>query len=119
MSIEIGNLAAKRRQKDALSYMSVTIASEISMVCAIILFFFVHLSIPVNYATGGTLFAILLGTILCWRSIIAAETIMIASVLGSELVVLSYFPGMLLPFIVMDVVAFGWLATLWNITEKS
>ena len=119
MNIGIDNLAAKRKQTDALNYMSMTIASEISMVCVVILFFFVHLSIPVNYATGGTLFAILLGTILCWKSIVAAETIMIASVLGSELIVLKYFPGILIPLIVIDVIALWWLSTLWNVTDKN
>ena len=112
-------IAAANRRRETLSYMSITIASEISMVCAIILLFFVYLDIPVNYATGGVLFSLLIGTALCWQSVVAAEAILVVSVLGTELIVLKYFPKMLIPFIVIDVILIAWLSTQWNVTDKN
>lgn len=116
MGLEEKAEAAER--KEALSYMSVTIASEIALICAVVLLFFVYLSLPLPYATGGALLSILFGSAIAWRNLAGAEAVFVLSVLAVEIVVLGYFPGMLLPFVAMDIAIIAWLASMWNVGQR-
>jgi hypothetical protein len=105
-------------QKEVLDYLSLTIAAEISLACATLLAFFVHLRLPLNYATGASLLALLLGSALIWSNIVMAEAFLLVCVLAIELILYSYFPILIWAFAVLDLVLIGWLASLWNLAEK-
>jgi hypothetical protein len=112
-----GSKMPEKKEDYALQYMYITVASQILLACAIVLLFFVYLPADLAVATGGVLFALLFGSLLCWKSIVAAEAILMLSLLFIEFVVHGYFPGTLLPFVFLDVLVLAWLAGSWNVAQ--
>ncbi|MCX6769491.1 MAG: hypothetical protein NT051_02305 [Candidatus Micrarchaeota archaeon] len=108
-------ITQRRSHNETINYLSVMIASEITLVCAALLFFFVYLNVPLSLATGGALVAILVGSVFCWRSIVTAEAIFMFAVLGNQIIILDYFPSLVWPFVVMDLLIMAWLSTLWSV----
>ena len=109
----------KTKHKETLNYLSIVIAAEIALVTAVVLFFFVYSTeMSIVASTSGALVALLFGSVLCFTSIVAAEAIFIASILGAELVILNFFPGMMIPFIVADLAIIVWLASHWNVSDE-
>lgn len=111
------NATPKRKQQETLNYMSVVIASEIALVCAAVLVFIVYFKLPISYATGAILVSIVAGSVFAWRNIVAAEAILVFSVLAAQLVVLTYFMALLWPFVVIDLLLIAWLSSMWNVSE--
>ena len=106
------------KQKETLDYLSVVIASEIALVCATVLVFIVYFNLPISYATGAILVSIVIGSVFAWRNVVAAEAILMLSVLAAELVLLTYFMALLWPFIVIDLLLMAWLSSLWNVGDE-
>ena len=87
----------------------VMVAAEIFMVCATVLLLFVYFSLPVQTATAAAIPILFFGSLFCWRSLTAAQTIFLASMLVMQLVMLSrageLFGSLFLIFSALDIVA--------------
>ena len=110
-------ITQRRTHNETINYLSVMIASEITLVCAALLFFFVYLNIPLSQATIGALVTILVGSVFCWRSIVTAEAIFMFAVLGNQIIILGYFSNLVWPFVVLDLFIMAWLSTMWSVNE--
>lgn len=110
-------LAPKKKHIETLNYMSVIIAAEISLVCATVLVFLVYFSLPIQVSTMVALMVIVSGSVICWKSIVAAEAVFMLSVLVAELIILSYFGILFWGFVIVDLFLMAWLSSLWNVNE--
>jgi hypothetical protein len=109
----------RKGHDDNLTYMSMVVASEIMLVCATVLVLFVYLNLPIPVATGLSLAVILAGSALCWKSLSSAEAVFIASVVAVEVVLMGYFPGLIVVFVLADILIIIWMSTLWNVRETA
>lgn len=80
------------------------IAAQIFLICATLLLFFVHIKIPMLSASAASLVVLAVGSILCWKSLLASKLILLLSLLGIEVVALSFEPELLLPSAAANVI---------------
>ena len=85
--------------------------AEILLVCATILWFMVFYHLPIVETTMALLFVLFLGSLICWRSQLAAEAILYVSLFSSEYVLVMYSSVFIIPSIILDLLAV--LAMTW------
>ena len=98
----------------AIDHVLVTVASQVFLVCATILSFFVYLQLPLSTAAAASLAVLFLGSLLCWKDYGTAQNLLVVSLLVSEFVILSYIPWLLIPFFLLDVLVILFLFKVWS-----
>jgi len=88
--------------KEILTRMAIASIAEVFLVCAAVLLFFVQFRLPLSVSTSATLVFVFAGSILCWKSVLFAEMMLFASLLGTQYVLLGHFPGLLAVFVLVD-----------------
>jgi len=93
--------------------------AEVLLICAVVLGFFVQFSLPASAATGGALLVLFIGSLLCWKSPVAATAILALSLLAVEAMLVLRFPVMLLPFALADIVLVMVVSGAWHAGEQT
>lgn len=103
MSI-ISNLDAKddHGEKEILTQMAIASIAEVLLMCASVLLFFVYLKLPLSVSTSATLVFLFAGSVFCWKNVLFSEIVFFCSLLATQYVLLSYFPGLLVLFCLID-----------------
>jgi len=91
-------------KSEAADSVLVAMIAEVLLVCATALGFFVQFNLPISFATGGALAVLFIGSILCWKSTMAATGILALSLLAVQIMLVLRFPLLLLPFALVDIV---------------
>jgi len=89
----------------AKRHMVAAAISEVLLICAAVLAFFVYLDVPLTIATAGALGAFFLLSLFSWQSLNGALAVIFISLLASELAILKYADFMLAPFVAADAIA--------------
>jgi hypothetical protein len=91
--------------RQAMKRVLVTVISEVFLVVASVLVFFVQLSLPASSAGAAALFTFFIGTLLAWQKYRNAVIILFLSMLATEVVIIGYSMDLLIPFILFDLLA--------------
>lgn len=91
--------------KEGADRIFVAMVAEILLVCAVFLAFFVQFEMPLTIATAGAIFVLLVGSLLCWKGKIYSIAVLVLSLLAVQIMLISHFPILLLPFAAADVLA--------------
>ena len=91
-------------ERDAVDGVLVAMIAEVLLVCATALGFFVQFNLPVAVATGAAIAVLFIGSILCWKSPLAASAILAVSLLCVQIMLILRFPILLLPFALVDII---------------
>ncbi len=102
------------RKNEAADSVLVAMIAEILLVCATALGFFVQFNLPVSVATGCALLVLFVGSVLCWKSSIAATVILAISLLSVQIMLILRFPILMLPFALVDIVILMIVAGGWH-----
>lgn len=106
------------RGREAVDSVLVAMVAEVLLICASVLGFFVQFDLPVYFATGGALAALFIGSVLCWKSPLAASAILALSLFAVEAMLATRFPLLLLPFAVVDIILVMVVAGVWHTGEQ-
>ncbi len=85
-----------------LNRLLLTVASQTLLICSVLVLFFSFLRLPLVIASGFALTLLLGGSLLCWKNFLAARAILILSMVGIEVAILSYEPDLIIPAIFLD-----------------
>lgn len=99
--------------------MLVAMIAEILLVCATALGFFVQLDLPISVATGGAIFVLFIGSLLCWKSQPAAYAILALSLLCVQAMLVLRFSLLLLPFALADIILVMIVSGAWHAGEQA
>lgn len=97
-----------------LNRVLVTVIAELLLVCATVLLLFGYLKLPISVSTFAALVMFFAGAILCWRSFIMAQALLLASLLAVEFVLFGYFDWLLPAFLLVDLLALLLLLRAWQ-----
>ena len=106
-------------RNDAAESILVAMVAEVLLVCATALGFFVQLDLPVSLATGGALAVLFVGSVLCWKSQMAAGAILAISLLFVQVMLITRFPVLLVPFALVDIILVVVVAGGYHAGEQS
>ncbi|HIH19203.1 TPA: hypothetical protein HA225_04450 [Candidatus Micrarchaeota archaeon] len=96
------------------THVLVSVASEIFMVCATVLLFFVHLELPVTIAAFASIAALFLFSLLIWQSYNGAKIVLLFSLVAMQLVFVRYSPMMMVLFVLMDLLIIAVMLLSWK-----
>lgn len=111
--------AEYHRRNDAADRVLVAMVAEVLLICAVVLGFFVQFSLPASASTGGALLVLFIGSLLCWKSQLAASAILAASLIAVEAMLVLRFPILLLPFALADIVLVMMVSGAWHAGEQN
>ncbi|MFA6328615.1 MAG: hypothetical protein WCY41_04160 [Candidatus Micrarchaeia archaeon] len=106
-------------RNDAADSVLVAMIAEVLLVCATALGFFVQFDLPVSLATGGALAVLFIGSVLCWKSPLAASAVLAISLLCVQAMLTMRFPILLLPFALADIILVMVVAGGWHAGEQA
>ena len=101
-------------KNEAADSVLVAMIAEILLICATALGFFVQFNLPVSVATGCALGVLFIGSVLCWKSTVAASAILAISLLSVQIMLILRFPILMLPFALVDIVILMIVAGGWH-----
>jgi hypothetical protein len=101
-------------ENEGRTHMLVSVASEIFMVCAVVLLFFVHLELSQLISAAGALAAMFLGSLFIWKSYNGAKLVLLFSLVVIQLVLLKYAAILMLPFTLIDVLIIVLIISSWK-----
>jgi hypothetical protein len=107
------------RVGDVADHVLVAMIAEILLICATALGFFVQFELPVSVATGGAIFVLFIGSLLCWKSQPAAYAILALSLLCVQAMLVLRFSLLLLPFALVDVILVMIVSGAWHAGEQA
>ena len=99
---------------EAVDSVLVAMIAEVLLICATALGFFVQFNLPVSVATGCALGVLFIGSVLCWKSTVAASAILAISLLSVQIMLILRFPILMLPFALVDIVILMVVAGGWH-----
>lgn len=100
-----------------VNHLLVTVAAVTLLICAALVSVFAYLQLPMLIASGAALAVLLGGSILCWRSFLAAQAILMLSLLVIEVAIMSFENNLLAPFAVLDIVVLGMLLKIGKASD--
>lgn len=106
-------------EREATDRVLVAMIAEVLLICATALGFFVQFNLPISFATGGALAVLFIGSLLCWKSQMAASAILAVSLLAVQIMLIMRFPILLLPFALIDLLLVMVVSGGWHIGEHS
>jgi len=106
-------------KNDAADSILVAMIAEVLLICATALGFFVQFNLPISVATGGALAVLFIGSVFCWKSQMAASTILAISLLSVQIMLILRFPILLLPFALADIILVMVLAGGYHAGEQA
>jgi len=106
-------------QGDMADRVLVAMIAEVLLICATALGFFVQFELPVSVATGGAIFVLFVGSLLCWKSQVAAYGILAISLLCVQAMLVMRFSLLMLPFALVDIILVMMVSGAWHAGEQS
>ena len=104
-------------RNEAADSVLVAMIAEVLLICATALGFFVQFNLPVSVATGCALVVLFIGSMLCWKSSLAASAILAISLISVQVMLILRFPILMLPFALVDIVILMVVAGGWHAGE--
>lgn len=104
-------------EDEARSYVLVTVAAEVFLICAVVLVFFVHLQLPVSIASAGALASLFIGSLLSWQKYRNAKFILFLSLVAMQVVLLKFSEILVFPFVFLDIIVLVFALGSWNSPE--
>ena len=108
----------RARESDATDRVLVAMIAEVLLVCATALGFFVQFNLPISLATGGAVAVLFIGSVLCWKSSFAASAILAISLLCVQIMLITHFSLLLLPFALVDMILLMVVSGGYHIGER-
>ncbi|MCX6771988.1 MAG: hypothetical protein NTX79_08130 [Candidatus Micrarchaeota archaeon] len=109
----------RARENAAVDGILLAMIAEVLLVCATALGFFVQLDLPIAFATGGALAVLFIGSVFCWKSRTAASAILALSLAYVQIMLITRFPILLLPFALVDVITVMIVSGVWHTGEQA
>lgn len=106
------------RHRESLNRLLVSVSAVVLLTCASLVTFFAYIQLPLLLASGVSVALLLLGSLLCWRSFLAANIIIVLSLAAIELAFLGLQPDLLYPFVLLDLLVLSVLARFWRPVEQ-
>ena len=106
-----------RRNRESLNRLLVSVSAVILLTCASLVVFFAYVQLPLLLASGVSIVLLLLGSLLCWRSFLASNLILVLSLVAIEAAFLGIEPGLFFPFVLLDILVLSVLARFWRPPE--
>ena len=106
-------------KNEAVDSVLVAMIAEVLLICATALGFFVQFNLPVSVATGCALAVLFIGSILCWKNPLAASAILAISLLSVQVMLITRFPILMLPFALVDIILVMVVSGGWHAGEQA
>jgi succinate dehydrogenase hydrophobic anchor subunit len=106
-----------RQHRESLNRLLVSVSAVILLTCASLVVFFAYVQLPLLLASGVSIVLLLGGSLLCWRSFLASNIVLVLSLAAIEAALLGVQPGLLFPFLLIDLLVLSVLARFWRPPE--
>lgn len=106
-------------EDEARTHVLVTIASEVFLVCAVVLVFFVHFQLPMTIASAASLAGLFIGSLLAWQKYRNALAILLLSLVAVQVVLLKFSEILIFPFVLADIIILVIALGSWKPAEPA
>ena len=106
-----------RQHHESLNRLLVSVSAVVLLTCASLVVFFAYVQLPLLFASGVSVALLLLGSLLCLRSFLVSNVVLVLSLAAIELGLLGLQPGLLDPFVLLDLLVLSVLARFWRPAE--
>ena len=106
-----------RRHRESLNRLLISLSAVILLTCASLVVFFAYIQLPLLLASGLSIALLLGGSLLCWRSFLASNLVLVLSLIAIEVAFLGIAPDLFFPFVLLDLLVLSVLARFWRPPE--